>query len=129
MSDTDPHKLLTYVEYRAVSGVFQNSTHSPRLWCGGGCVLPPHQRRGEDTLAGQWGVGWGGAMGVNILEGARHWIGLLQYNLSTRFRNHRTVLTACVYRNRWARSEPTASRALVDRSSLASQECPSFNSH
>jgi hypothetical protein len=39
------HKVLTYVEYRAVSGVFQNI--------------------------------------VNILEDARHRIGLLQYNLST----------------------------------------------
>ncbi len=33
---------------------------------------------GGYTLAGRWGVG-----GVNILEDARHWIGLLQYNLST----------------------------------------------
>ncbi len=33
------------------------------------------------TLAGRWG-GWG----VNILEDARHRIGLLQYNLSTRER-------------------------------------------
>ncbi len=45
------------------------------------CVLPPHQRRagvrGLYTLAGRWG--WG----VNILEDARHWIGLLQYNPST----------------------------------------------
>jgi hypothetical protein len=36
------------------------------------CVLPPHQRRGG-----------GGGGGVNILEDARHWSGLLQYNLST----------------------------------------------
>jgi hypothetical protein len=49
------HKALTYVEYRAVSGVFQNID----------------TRRAER--------GWG----VNILEDARHWIGLLQYNLST----------------------------------------------
>ncbi len=42
-------------------------------------VLPPHQRRGEDTLAGQW-RGWGG----NSLEHVWHWIGLLQYNPSTR---------------------------------------------
>jgi hypothetical protein len=38
---------------------------TPRLWCGGG-----HTRWVER--------GWG----VNILEDARHWIGLLQYNRS-----------------------------------------------
>jgi hypothetical protein len=39
------HKVLTYVEYRAMSGVFQNidpPTPSPPSVC----VLPPHQRRG-----------------------------------------------------------------------------------
>jgi hypothetical protein len=55
------HKVLTYVEYRAVSGVFQN-IYPPG-------PLPP--------LPG----GEGG--GVNILEDARHRIGLLEYNLST----------------------------------------------
>ncbi len=52
-------------------------------------VLPPHQRRGGvhggyttsllqvHTRRAQ--KGWA----VNILEGARHWIGLLQYYLST----------------------------------------------
>jgi hypothetical protein len=46
-------------------------------------VLPPHQRRGggggthaDTRLAVR---GWG----INILEDARHWIGLLQYNLSS----------------------------------------------
>ncbi len=39
------------------------------------CVLPPHQRRGEYTLAGRW---WG--WGFNILEGARHRIGFLPSN-------------------------------------------------
>ncbi len=34
------------------------------------CVLPPHRRAVR-------------AVGVNILEDARHWIGLLQYKLST----------------------------------------------
>ncbi len=47
------HKALTYVEYRAVSGVFQNIDPSPT-------------RR---AVRG-WGV-------------TRHWIGLLQYNPST----------------------------------------------
>ncbi len=41
------------------------------------CVLPTHQRQGgiHYTLAGRWGV--------NILEDAGHWIGLLQFNPST----------------------------------------------
>ncbi len=73
------HKVLTYVEYRAVSGVFPNidphpplhpaSLSSPRTK--GGVV---HTRR-----AVEGGGGWG----VNILGDARHWNGLLQYNLST----------------------------------------------
>ncbi len=72
------HKVLTNVEYRAVSGVFQNidpppPTPSPRSEC----VLPPQQRRGGTHSPGGEGVG------VNILEDARHWIGLLQYNPST----------------------------------------------
>ncbi len=68
--------FFTYVEYRAVSGVFQNidpppplhpaSVSSPRTK-GGGINTRPAVR------------GWG----VNILKYARHWIGLLQYNLST----------------------------------------------
>jgi hypothetical protein len=41
------------------------------------CVLPPHQRRGLHTRRAVRG------MGVNILEDAKHVIGLLQYNLST----------------------------------------------
>jgi hypothetical protein len=70
------HKVLTTVEYRAVSGVFQNIDPPPSS-PPSECVHPPHQRRGY-TLAGRRG-GWG----VNILEDARHRIGLLQYNLST----------------------------------------------
>ncbi len=71
-----------------MSGVFQNikiltppsplplaSVSSPRTKGGGG-----------GTLAGRWGVGGGG--GVNILEDARHWIGLLQYNPSTIYTIH-----------------------------------------
>ncbi len=69
-------KVLTCVEYRAVSRVFQN-IDPPPLSPPSECVLPPHQRRGY-TLAGRWG-GWG----VNILEDERHRIGLLQYNLFT----------------------------------------------
>ncbi len=71
------HKVLTYLEYRAVPGVFKNIDPSPPLHPASVCVLPPHQRRGY-TLAGRWG-GWG----VNILEDASHRIGLLQSNLST----------------------------------------------
>jgi hypothetical protein len=41
------------------------------------CVLPPHQRRGGTHSPGSKGVG------VNILEDARRWIGLLQFNPST----------------------------------------------
>ncbi len=40
-------------------------------------VLPPHQRQGVHIRRAV--RGWG----VNILEDARHWIGLLQYNPST----------------------------------------------
>jgi hypothetical protein len=51
--DRPLHKVLTYVEYKAVSGVSQNidppPPSPPRE-----CVLPPHQSRGEDTLAGRW---------------------------------------------------------------------------
>ncbi len=68
-------RLLTYLEYRAVSGVFQILTPHPPLHPAT-VSSPPHQRGvGGYTLAGQWGV--------NILEDARHWIGFLQYNLST----------------------------------------------
>jgi hypothetical protein len=58
-----------------MSGVFRNiypHTPSPPSEC----VLPPHQRGGGTNSPG------GGGWGVNILEDARHWICLLQYNLS-----------------------------------------------
>jgi hypothetical protein len=62
------HKVLTYVEYRAVSGVFQNVDPPP----------PFHPASvSSPRTKGRRGVG------VNILENARHWIGLLQYNIST----------------------------------------------
>ncbi len=71
-------KVVTYVEYRALSGVFQN-IGLPKYWpptplSTQRVCPPPAPKAGEYTLAGQW---------VNILEDARHWIGLLQYNLST----------------------------------------------
>jgi hypothetical protein len=82
------HKVLTYVEYRAMSGVFQNienidpSPPSPPSEC----VLPPPRTQGGEggthTRRAVRGVG------VNILEDARHRIGLLQYNLSTFFGLH-----------------------------------------
>ncbi len=62
------HKVLTYVEYRAVSGVFQN-IDTPPPSPPSECVFPPHQRR--RGVRGQY------------LEDARHSIGLLQYNPST----------------------------------------------
>jgi hypothetical protein len=54
------HKVLTYVEYRAVSGVFQNidppppSPHSE-------CVLPPAPKAGGHTrraVRGWWSIFW-----------------------------------------------------------------------
>jgi hypothetical protein len=70
------HKVLTYVEYRAVPGGFQNIDPPPPS-PPSECVLPPHQRRGVHTCRAVRGVG------VNILEDASHRIGLLQSNLST----------------------------------------------
>ncbi len=73
--DRERHKILTYLEYRAVSGVFR-TIDPPSPSPPSECVLTPHQRRGY-TLAGRWRGG-----GVNISEDARHWIGLLHYNPS-----------------------------------------------
>ncbi len=59
------HKVLTYIEYRAVSGVFRP---------GGGRT---------HSLGGQYfGRRQTHSLEVNISEDARHWIGLLQYNPS-----------------------------------------------
>ncbi len=71
------HKVLTYVEYRAESGVFRTilTPHPPLPLAS---VSSPRTEGGGYTLAGRWGDG-----GVNISEDARHWIGLLQYNPST----------------------------------------------
>jgi hypothetical protein len=69
------HKVLTNIEYRAVSGVFRTIDPPPPL---------PLASVSSPRTKG-WGVptrramrGWGG---VNISEDARHWIGRLQYNL------------------------------------------------
>jgi hypothetical protein len=70
------HKVLMYVEYRAVSVVFQNIDPPPPLHPAS-VSSPLHQRWGVHTRRTVRG------RGVNILEDARHWIGLLQYNLST----------------------------------------------
>ncbi len=58
-----------------MSGVFQNNDPHP-LSTQLGCP-PAAQKAGGTHSPGSEGVG------VNILEDARHWIGLLQYNLST----------------------------------------------
>ncbi len=50
------HKVLAYVEYRAVSGVFQNIDPPPPS-PPSACVLPPHQRRGILTRRTVRGVG------------------------------------------------------------------------
>ncbi len=65
-------KLVTFAEYRAVYGVFQNIDPPPPS-PPGECVLPPHQRGGGTPSPGGGGWGWG----VNILKDVRHWIGLL----------------------------------------------------
>jgi hypothetical protein len=66
--------VLTYIEYRAVSGVFQNIDPPPPLHPAS--VSSPAQKR-------RFGTHSPGGEGVNISEDARHWIGLLQYNPST----------------------------------------------
>jgi hypothetical protein len=63
------HKVLTYIEYRAVSGVFRTIDPPTPLPLTSVSFLPPHRAA----------RGWG----INILEDARHWIGLLQHNPST----------------------------------------------
>ena len=60
-----------------MTGVVQNIDPPPPI-LPSECVLPLHQRRRGTHSPGGEGVG-----GVNFLEDARHWIGLLQYNLST----------------------------------------------
>ncbi len=70
----NPHKVLTYVEYRAVSGVYQYIDPPP--FHPASLSSPAPKAGGTQSPAVR---GWG----VNILKDARHWIGLLQYNRST----------------------------------------------
>jgi hypothetical protein len=65
------HKVFTYVEYRAVSDVFQNIDPPPPS-PPSKCVLPPHQRRRVHTRGAVWGLG------LIFLDDASHRIGLLQ---------------------------------------------------
>jgi hypothetical protein len=67
------HKVHTYIEYRAVSGVFR--TIDPPHPLSTQRLCPPPAPKGYTRRAV---LGWG----VNILEDARHWSGLLQYNPS-----------------------------------------------
>jgi hypothetical protein len=54
------HKVLTYVECRAVSGVIQNIDPPPPPPPPSECVLPPHQRLGEGGTHSPGGEGVGG---------------------------------------------------------------------
>jgi hypothetical protein len=47
-------KILTYIEYRAVSGVFRSIDPFPPSEC---VLLPPHQRLGDTHSPGGEGVG------------------------------------------------------------------------
>jgi hypothetical protein len=53
------HKVLTYIEYRAVSGVFRTTIDPPPPTPSppSECVLLPHQRRGVHTGRAGWGGG------------------------------------------------------------------------
>ncbi len=70
------HKVLTYIEYRAVFGIFQTIDSYTPLSTQRVCPPPHHRRRVHTRRAVR---GWR----VKISEDARHWIGLLQYNPST----------------------------------------------
>jgi hypothetical protein len=66
------HKVLTYIEYRSVSGVFRNIEPHHPLSTHRVC-LPPAPKAGGGGVQTRRAVrGWG----VNILEDARHRIGL-----------------------------------------------------
>ncbi len=73
------HKVLTYEEYRAVSGVFRTIDPPPPLHPASVSYLPPAPPKAGNIHTRRAVRG----CGVNILEDARHWIGLLQYNPST----------------------------------------------
>jgi hypothetical protein len=70
--------VLTYEEYRAVSGVFQKI--DPHLPLPQRVCPPPAPKAGGTHSPGGEGVG---CQYFIILEDAKHRIGLLQYNLST----------------------------------------------
>ncbi len=72
------HKVLTYIEYRAGSGVFR-TIDPPTPSTASECVLPRTKGGGGGGTHSPGGEG----LGVNISEDARHWIGLLQYKPST----------------------------------------------
>jgi hypothetical protein len=74
--DTVQLKVLTYIEYRAVSGVF-GTIDPPTPSSPSACLFP--RSKGGEVQTRRAVRGWG----VNISEDARHWIGLLQYNPST----------------------------------------------
>ncbi len=75
-AETTVHKVLTYVEYRAVFGVFQNIDPPPHPLSTQRVCPSPDQRRGGGgyTLAGQWGGG--GSIFWKTLD-----IGLASYRL------------------------------------------------
>jgi hypothetical protein len=84
----EPQSTYIYKEQSSVRRLpnYWPPTHSPPSEL---LSFPPHQRRGVHTCRRRRAVrGWG----VNILEDARDWIGLLQYNPSTHwtFANRRT---------------------------------------
>ncbi len=56
--DTYMHKVLTYIEYRAVSGVFRTIDPPPLLHPAS--VSSPRTKGGGYTLAGRGGDGGGG---------------------------------------------------------------------
>jgi len=68
---------LTYIEYRGVSGVFRTIAPPPSAQR----VCPPPAPKGGGTQLHTRRAARG--VGGNILEEVSHWIGLLQYNLST----------------------------------------------
>jgi hypothetical protein len=69
IAKTCDHKVLAYIEYRAVSGVFRNIDPPPPFHPA--IVTSPAPKAGGGTHSpGSEGVG------VNILEDARHRIGL-----------------------------------------------------
>ncbi len=74
------HKVLIYIEYRALSGVFRTIAPPP-LHPASVSFL---RTKGGGVYTRRAVRGWG----VNISEDARHWIGLLQYNPSIRWQEY-----------------------------------------